>query len=160
MAKTKDIGQRGKVAEGEVQKYLNALSSRVAAFEFERIYDARSAGGKFPKRPGDFAFYRTSVHDGTPKVVVHTLHGLIEVKELEHAYRLPKTRLASLPKLVKRELSGGIIVVLIKNPLTGMWRCPPFAFFRNNQSVTSWDLRLWREHPNLNEALCNHMELR
>lgn len=160
-AKTKkELGERGKGAEDEVQKYLNSLNSKYANFEFERIYDARSAGGKFPARPGDFAFCRRHSTQ-LPNPVVNTWHGLIEVKELKHDYRLPKGRLDSLPKLVKREMAGGVIVVLIKHTEQGVWRCPPFEFFRDNQGVASWDLRGLRVYDSLEEALCtSHRALR
>lgn len=122
------IGQRGKFAEGEVRKLLERQSNAHAAFDYNRIYDARSAGGRFPGQPGDFGFYRTEAH------------GLIEAKEIGHDHRLPKDKLAQLPKLHKRQLAGGTIIVLVFHTATELWRMVPFKWLWDRRTQPSWDL--------------------
>jgi hypothetical protein len=132
---------RGKYAEEKTQEYLEQLKSKYAAFDYERIYDARSAGGRFPKRPGDFEFY-------APK-----LHGLIEAKEVEHDFRLASARLTQIPKLRKRELAGGLIFVLVYHGTTGRWRSVPLNWLQQRIAQPSWDLREFPEHGSVEIAL-------
>lgn len=125
---------RGKTAEVAVRNYLTALNNRIAEFEWSRIYDARSAGGKFPSRPGDFEFFRK--WQGRP------IHGLIEVKEVAHAFRLPAKNFKKeqLAKLRKRQMVGGMIVILVYHSSTGKWRDLPLHFFLDRITLPSWDL--------------------
>jgi len=128
--KKNNIGSRGKSAEKKVDEWLTRMGERYVTFDWERIYDARSAGGRFPSRPGDFAFYSLK------------LHGLIEVKEVEHDFRLPAKnfKTGQLAKLYKRELAGGVIRILVCHTTTGLWREVPLQWFRERLKAPSWDL--------------------
>jgi hypothetical protein len=150
MAASKSPADRGKEAEKAVQKFLTDLSNRVAQFDFSRIYDARSAGGKFPSRPGDFEFYR-KMFDGS------AVNGLIEVKEVAHDYRLPAKNFkpGQLGKLRKRQLAGGRIIVLVKHTPTGRWRRPEFDWLWERSGDPSFDLRDFCEYGTLEAALNN-----
>lgn len=137
------IGSRGKTAEKQVQEYLKKLSEGWAEFDYARIYDARSAGGRFPGRPGDFEIY-------TP-----TGHGLIEVKEVAHDFRLPAKNFSykKFGHLHKRQLAGGEIIILVKHTTTGMWRKPPLSLFLEDPQAASWDLSMILAKPTLPEVL-------
>ena len=141
--KNKNPGQRGKYAEGKVREVLHALSGEFAGFDWERIYDARSAGGKFPSRPGDFAFY------------AHRLHGLIEVKEVEHDFRLPSKNMKKeqIAKLYKRDLAGGLILVLVCHKTTMLWRSVPLSWLQQRAAQPSWDLSVHGTLASAEEAL-------
>ena len=122
------IGQRGKTAEKAVRKILDKLNSERADFDYARIYDARSAGGKFPARPGDFEVYYNGIF------------GLIEVKEVAHDYHLPEKNFPAegRAKLRKRQMAGGHILVLVYHSTTGKWRSRALDEFVRTGS--SWDL--------------------
>lgn len=121
-------GQRGKAAEAQVQAVLGDLNRQYAAFDWGRIYDTRSARNFLPKQPGDYEFYYPGVH------------GLIEVKEVKHDYRLPKARLEQLPMLRKRALAGGLIIVAVFHTATGVWRRPPLKWLVERCDLPSWDM--------------------
>lgn len=123
----KEQGQRGKYAEGEVRKVLERLKGEYAAFMYERIYDARSGKG-VPARAGDFEFW-------APR-----LHGLIEAKEVNHAFRLPEKNLTQLPKLRLRQLAGGMIFVLVYFTPIDRWRSIPVDWLHQRSGVPSWEL--------------------
>lgn len=134
---------RGKNAEKAVSTYLTALSQKVAAFDWHRQYDARSASGRFPAQPGDFAFYRKGCH------------GLIEVKEVEHDYRLPKKNFDNdqIAKLHKRALAGGMIGIVINFTTTKKWVLVPLEFYRLNLDLPSWDLRGFEQYDKAKDVL-------
>lgn len=125
----KKLGSRGKYAEGLVKTYLTGRSETVASFDFERILDARSAGGRFPSRPGDFGFFSPMGH------------GLIEVKEVDHEFRLPHKNFSveQIGKLRKRQWAGGLIIILVYHKPTKLWRMPELEFFEKREGG-SWDL--------------------
>ncbi len=147
---TMSAADRGKKAEKAVSDYLGALSGSVAAFDWHRVYDARSAGGRFAAQPGDFAFYAPQ------------LHGLIEVKEVEHEFRLPKKNFDNdqIAKLRKRELAGGEIGIVIhfKTLNQSFWRLVPLEYFRARLDVPSWDLSEFEKHPKAKVALDKFFE--
>lgn len=129
-ATKKEQGQRGKSAESEVRKVLERLKETKSNFDFERKYDARSARGRFPSQAGDYGWYVTPYH------------GLIEVKEVGHDFRLPSKNFNAqqIGRCRIREMAGGVIVVLVKHTTTGLWRCPPFLLFSSNPAAPSWVL--------------------
>jgi hypothetical protein len=132
---------QGKTAESAVQKYLEAYHRKVLAFDWSRNYDAKSAGGRFQRQTGDFQFFLPGIH------------GVIEVKEVKHDYRLPHGNYdePKVAKCYKRSLAGGIIVVLVNHTTTGLWRMPPFSFIRKREGG-SWDLREFKTFESAAEA--------
>lgn len=134
-ATKKALANRGKTAEKQVQTFLEKLSRDKAGFDFERQYDARSSRGRLPSQTGDYTFYVQS-----PKG--SRLHGAIEVKEVEHDFRLPKKNFSEdqIARLRRRSWAGGYIVVIVKHTTTKVWRVPPFPWFDDNKSQPSWDL--------------------
>ena len=122
--------RRGKVAEGKVRDYLRALEDSTMQFTFNRIGDAGAAGGAFAAQSGDYQAF------GWGK------NWLIEVKELQHAYRLPHASFGAeqVARMQKRALAGTVPVVLIYHRNEKVWRCPPFATFATRVGG-SWDFR-------------------
>lgn len=101
---------RGKWAEKKVHEYLQKLSDDNAKFSFLRLPDARAALGRFKAMPADFSWY----YPGR--------HGLIEVKEVNHKFRVPKANIPQLAQMKKRILSGGLCLVLIYFTPLKKWR--------------------------------------
>lgn len=136
-------GVRGKYAESKVRAFLALLNEKYKRFDFSRIYDARSAGGRFPSRPGDFEFYAPG------------LHGLIEVKEVEHDFRLPAKNLKpeQIAKLRKREWAGGLVMVLIYHATAGGWRRVPVSWLAERAAQPSWDLSEFPTYGDVQTAL-------
>lgn len=144
-AKQRDKGDYGKWAEKEVRKVLQEMSDAHLHFAFNRTLDARSAGGKFPAQAGDFQwFYNLPLID-------ITCNGIIEVKQVEHLYRLPFKNFETddYARVHKRELAGSRVLVLVAHKLEKMkpkdvtWRALPLSYFadRNDvKGVGSWDL--------------------
>jgi hypothetical protein len=153
-----NVAERGKWGEGEVRKALVDMAKADAHFTFNRVLDARSAGGKFPGQVGDFQWFTQ-----LPRT---TLNGVIEVKEVEHAKLLPFKNLStdSFARMKVRQLAGSRIlvlvahryeeVVLLKGSSVGMsvalnpaksssvtvWRALPLSAFADRSVGGSWDL--------------------
>lgn len=126
---------RGKWAEAQATDYLKALSARRAQFDFERMPDARAAMGRFKSMIGDFEFFLPGIH------------GVIEVKETKHAFRISKDKLIQLPRLHKRAMCGGTCIVLTYHSTTKLWR----ALLATDLKIgpPSWDLA---EYPTFSTA--------
>ena len=123
---TKD---RGKATEKEVEQFLQAQSNRFAAFNYERLPDARAAGGRFKAMVADFDLAGPG------------LSAFLEVKETEHDYRLQAARVKQLPRLRKWALSGRDFAVIVFHSKIQKWRLVPSGFFGLEGTPTSWDLR-------------------
>jgi hypothetical protein len=128
---------RGKVAEGQVKKYLAAITRQ--DFAWNRLPDAH-AGSRQPTL-ADFLL----INKGQPI--------LLEVKEVAHDYRLPvgNFKLENRARMRIFQLAGAKCVVLIHHSTTKVWRCLPLDYF-GAQDTGSWDLRLTPELK-LNEAM-------
>lgn len=129
MAKS-SIGSRGKDAETRVNDELVKLNREFAIFDYQREYDARSAGGRFQARVADFLWFMPS------------LHGAVEVKEVAHDYRLPKKnfKLSQRARLRARERAGGNVMVLVHHSTSSKWRYVPLSVFDENAEGASWNL--------------------
>lgn len=140
--KEDDPGQRGKKSESDVQKFLNAYAAKHADFDWERRYDARSAGGRMHPQTYDYAFFRPGQHGG------------IEVKEVKHDFRLPHKNFENdqVGRLKKRQWAGGNIYVLVYHSTTQLWRTVPLHIFYTREGG-SWDLTQWPTWPNCSEAM-------
>lgn len=133
---------RGKSAEAEVMKYLKAYDAKHQDFDWHRVPDAHSAGGRFNPVVFDFAFFGPTVHGG------------IEVKEVKHDFRIPHGNFGEqqVAKLWKRQLAGGEIVIVVYHSTTGLWRVPRFEVFRTREGG-SWDLSMWSTFESCKLAL-------
>lgn len=120
-----DYANRGKEAEGLVKKHLAKLSTQ-SDFTFYRFPDARA--GSLQTAPADFML----LHKG--QLI------LLEVKQVEHSYRLPHQNLTQTPKLVRYEMAGAKSYVLVYFRPDKCWRIAPVDFFKF-KSGGSWDMR-------------------
>lgn len=134
---------RGKYAEGKTREFLKVVQLGCTEFDFERQYDARASRGRIPSQTGDFAFYMPG------------RHGVIEVKEVAHDFRLPKKNFdpAKWGRLKMRRLAGGEIIILICHTTTKLWRSPPFDYFIQHATLPSWDLSGFDTFGKVSEAL-------
>lgn len=136
--KKESVGQRGKDAESEVRKLFDQWNEQHASFAFERLPDARAAGGRIKKQLSDYMVWN----------LPHNIP--LEVKSLEHAFRLPKANLDQLPRLKKVALAGAKPFVLVHFKPVG-WRIAPISFFEFG--VTSWDMSDFPIFPSAKDAL-------
>jgi hypothetical protein len=130
-----NVAERGKWGEGEVRKALVDMAKADAHFTFNRVLDARSAGGKFPGQVGDFQWFA--------QLSRVTLNGVIEVKEVEHAKLLPFKNLStdSFARMKVRQLAGSRILVLVAHRTAEtVWRALPLSAFADRSVGGSWDL--------------------
>lgn len=121
------VGQRGKWAEKQVKTWCTARNLADAGFDWYRYPDARA--GSFQATPADFE----AVQRGIPY--------LYEVKEVEHAYRLPEKNFSSdkRGRMQKRAWAGAECWVVICHMPEKVWRLVPLAVFLGPR-VPSWDL--------------------
>ena len=136
---TPSTANRGKEEETEVRKFLDALSKKRADFDFLRLPDARSAGGRMAAMPADFEFFMPFVH------------GLIEVKAVDHKCRIAKDKVSQLPAMKKRELAGGRCLLLVHHTPTNTWRVIKASDLPFN--MPSWDLSHYPEYDSASSAL-------
>jgi len=110
-----------------VRQGLEALSSK-SSFNYMRLPDARA--GSFQPTVADFL----AVHRG----FTHFL----EVKEVQHAYRLPAKNfsLDQRARLAAFRAAGAMAWVPVYFTPLKIWRCTSAAYF-SDASATSWDMR-------------------
>lgn len=124
------VANRGKEAEKIFREALDRLNLKHHDFDFERLDDARSSSGKNSKpRTGDFIVY----HAGRSWT--------IEVKQVNHAFRLPKTNfpLDQRARLRKRSLAGSLPVLFIYFTPVEKWRVVDPGIL-GTETTGSWDL--------------------
>jgi penicillin-binding protein-related factor A (putative recombinase) len=128
-----EAANKGKVAEKKVATFLKAWSDARAGTDWHRVYDAHSSGGRFNRVVYDYAFFGKGFHGG------------IEVKEVAHGYLLPHKNfgLDQVAKLRKRQLAGGLAIVLVYHSTTKLWRVVPLSVFLTREKG-SWHLG---DHP-------------
>jgi Holliday junction resolvase len=132
---TPSTANRGKAEEAEVQKFLEALGCKRADFDFLRLPDARSAGGRMKSMPGDYEYFMPFAH------------GIIEVKAVDHPFRIAKDKVSQLASMKKRELAGGKCFLVVHHTPTDVWRVIRACDMA--QDVPSWDFSLY---PNFDSA--------
>ena len=93
----------GKWAEAQVQATLKSLSAELGNFDWQRLYDAHSAGGRIPAQVGDFLFFLPGEH------------GVIEVKETGSPDKLKRSNFGDqqLALMRIRQLCGGHVWVTV-----------------------------------------------
>ena len=108
-------------------------------FNFLRLPDARS--GSFQPTIADFL----AIRRGEP--------WFIEVKEVDHEYRLPSKNFNSgqRARLQSYEMAGAGILVVIKHTPTKVWRIVQLGFFEGEPP--SWDLSKFACTKSLGEVL-------
>ena len=143
----KATGSRGKVAEKKVREYLDKVGAAHSDFDFERRYDARTAGGKFPAQPGDFGYFRL--------LEMGSVNGLIEAKEIAHDHLLPQKNFTKdkIARLRKRYLAGTEVIVLVFHTGLKKWRAPNIAIFFDKPAAPSWNISGYRLYDTVADAL-------
>ena len=77
--------------------------------------------------------------------------GFIEVKAIDHPFRLTRARLTQLPVLRKWTMAGGDDLVLVHHYRKQTWRLVLVSDL--DPSLPSWDLRRWGEFADPESAL-------
>jgi hypothetical protein len=95
--------------------------------------------GRFKAMIGDFEFFLPGTH------------GVIEVKETKHDYRIAKDKLEQLPRLHKRAMCGGTCIVLVYHSTTKLWRS--FLAIDLEIGKPSWDLSGYEQFESAKAAL-------
>lgn len=125
--KKSSFANRGATAEKAVQKFLD-LWDQHPNHEYNRLVDAKAAGRIIKAAAADFEFYS------------HAGHGLIEVKETEHEYRLSRDKVPQLARLRKRTNCGGTCVVVVFHSTLGKWRICSVPWLTSTGDKGSWNL--------------------
>lgn len=141
------FADRGKTAESAAQKFLARWADGHSAREFNRLVDTKAAGRIIKAAPADFEYF--ALDNGEPT------HGLIEVKETEHEFRLARSKVSQLPRLVKREKAGGRCFVLVLHSTTKVWRCISATWLQANGDKGSWHLGHHSAHATPEAALAS-----
>lgn len=126
------VSNKGIWAEKKVKDYLEVWQQCSPMREFSRLTDAKAAGRIIKAAAADFEYF-TMEH-------LSRVHGLIEVKETAHDFRLSKDRLTQLPRLRKREKCGGSSYVLIYHTGLKKWRAVSVHFLMGESDKGSWNL--------------------
>lgn len=127
------FADRGLYAESKVKSYLEWWVALDTHREFNRLVDTKAAGRIIKAAPADFEYFGIG-GDGVAQ------HGLIEVKQTEHEYRLARDKVSQLPRLRKREKCGGTSYVLVYHSTVKRWRCVGVAYLANGGDKGSWNL--------------------
>lgn len=151
--KVNKFADRGAVAEKAVQKYLTDWAQHPHR-EFSRLVDSKAAGRTIKAAAADFEFFSMHRNCGIRGDETRRHHGLIEVKETKHDFRLEKKRVTQLARLRKRTNAGGTCLVLIFHSTIGQWRCIDVPYMTAGGDLKgSWDLRDRLAHETPAKAL-------
>lgn len=157
MAPTKEeLASRGKKAEEAVSKFLKRQKDNIASFDYQRQYDARSAGGRFQSQVGDYLLFRARKYQTERGEELYTIrHGVLEIKQVHHDFRLPNKNFSAeqIAKIRRREMAGADALILVFHTTTQTWRAPPFSIFRDEPNAPSWDLSPYHAFETTAEAL-------
>ena len=140
------FANRGAKSEEIVAKVLKAWSDQPGR-EANRLTDSKAAGRSIKAAAADFEFFCNLPHG--------TYHGLIEVKETEHEYRLARDKVPQLPRLRKRASCGGRCLVLVRHSTLNMWRALDAQVLAVTGDKGSWNLSGVPIYTNLVEALAD-----
>lgn len=138
---------RGKEPEDDVKDFLKKVWEPASPHrEANRLVDSRQAQRIIAAAKADFDFY--SGFDPQS-----AYFGLIEVKSTKHTYRLERGKVPQLPNLRKRELCGGVCVVLVFHSELKAWRIVTADWLTHNGDKGSWNLTQFPTYPTPEAAL-------
>lgn len=143
-----NLGDRGKKAEAEVAKAFKKWADAEQHREANRLLDARAAGRVVKSAPADFEFFQ-----GPTRARTGSCHGLIEVKETRHEFRLAVDKVKQLPRLVHRSRCGGLCGVLVYHSTRKLWRAIHAESLHAMREGASWDLSGWPTYTTAQAAL-------
>lgn len=135
---------RGKSAETAVKAYGKRMDERLGlAFHWEKIPDARAAGGRFTPVAGDFRFSYAG------------RYAITEVKEVKTSVdRLPKKNFSrdKIARCYRHHVAGALAVVVIHYTQADKWVVVPIKHFYDND-VPSWNTKEFPAFGSVQEAL-------
>lgn len=137
------FANRGKKSEDAMAKFLEAWSGPHK--EANRLVDSKAAGRSIKAAAADFEYF-------TDESSQH-LHGLIEVKETEHEYRLSRDKVPQLARLRKRANCGGLCFVVVFHSTTKLWRVVGTEYLTSTGDKGSWNLSLVPAYTDLPTAM-------
>jgi hypothetical protein len=124
----KKRAQQGKSAESLVKKWCEREHERRGiAFHWERIPDARAAGGRFTPVAGDF------------RMGYAGHYAVVEVKETTAVHRLPAKNYPrdAISRLYKHDLARAVTAVIVRHMPLDVWVVMPIKHFYDNVAP-SW----------------------
>lgn len=141
------FANRGALGEKKVKEYLEEWQAACVFREFSRLTDTKAAGRIIKAAKADFEYFTDEYQ--------LRIHGLIEVKETEHEYRLGRERLTQLAHLRKREKCGGRSVVVVYHSTLKRWRAVGIPYLASEGDKGSWNLTAFPSFQTVAEALHN-----
>lgn len=139
------FADRGAVAEKATQKFLELWEASDSHREYNRLVDAKAAGRVIKAAVADFEWFCSAAHD---------YHGLIEVKETKHDYRLDKSRITQLARLRRRARAGGLCCVLVYHSTIDKWRVLGVDYMASDPTGGSWNMKDLPLYEGPGDALC------
>lgn len=141
MFKKESKGQRGKWAEKEVAECLEHFNNKISKFYYERLPDARAAGGRMKATICDFFVWDDNGFY------------MIEVKTTEHDYRLPVDKAKQLPRIraVEHACDYAVGLFLIYHSNLCLWRIVESQYMETEGA--SYDFKLLHCYNTAEEAL-------
>lgn len=146
--KVNRFANRGQKSEETVAKFLKEWSDSSPNREANRLTDSKAAGRIIKAAAADFEFFYANP-------LRHPGHGLIEVKETEHAYRLDRDKVPQLARLRKRANCGGICVVVVYHSTLHLWRVLDAKTLAVTGDKGSWNLTDYPVYEHINEAMAD-----
>lgn len=140
------FANRGEYAEGKVREYLAKWQKATNYREANRLTDTKSAGRIIKSAAADFEYFLEDCI-GKPQ------HGLIEVKQTEHDYRLARDKVPQLAWLRKREKCGGRSFVVVYHSTIKRWRIVSVPYLANEGDKGSWNLQEFPAYVTCGDAL-------
>lgn len=140
------FANRGVYAEKKVKEYLEGWQERSPYREFNRMTDSKAAGRIIKAAAADFDYFCVTKE-------MARFHGLIEVKETEHDYRLARDKVPQLPRLRKRQKCGGRSYVVVYHSKLCMWRVATVPYLAETGDKGSWNLINMPTYPTCGHAL-------
>jgi hypothetical protein len=142
------FANRGKKSEDAMSKFLGMWTAnplRPGHREANRLVDTKAAGRIIKSAAADFEYFCNLPHG--------TYHGLIEVKETEHEYRLARDKVPQLPRLRKRTNCGGVCLVAIFHSTLKVWRVVDAPYLADTGDKGSWNISNVAAYSDLATAL-------
>lgn len=138
------FANRGKYAEDKLHDYMKWWSQDDTHREASRLVDTKAAGRIIKAAKADFEYFARAYRD---------VHGLLEVKQTEHDYRLERAKVPQLPSLRKRQKCGGQCFVVVYHANVKAWRALSVPYLTDTGDKGSWDLRAVPTYSTCWEAL-------
>lgn len=131
--KVNTFANRGQKSETAAMKFLDAWQKALPRQrEFSRLVDTKAAGRVVKAAASDFEFF--TLGSGL------SVHGLLEVKETEHLYRLERDKVPQLARLRKRANCGGLCLVAVRHSIPNQWRVVTAHYLATTGDKGSWNL--------------------